>query len=166
MKLKEQIDKILYVVLVFLMSMMVLNVLWQVASRFLLNSPSSYTDEVARFLLIWVSILGATYVCGKKMHLAIDLLPMKLKGKKAIRLNMFIYSLVALFGFFVFVWGGSRLVYITLKLKQASPSLNIPLGYIYMILPVSGIILIFYCLITFFETRPSPEDQGKELLDT
>ncbi len=163
MKIKKWIDKILYVLLAALMSLMVINVLWQVASRYLLNSPSSFTDELSRYLLIWVSILGASYVCGKKMHLSIDILPMWLKGKKALYLNRVIYAMIAVFGFFVFVWGGSRLVYITLKLNQTSPSLNIPLGYVYAVLPISGILLIFYCVITLFEKRVAPEEQGREI---
>lgn len=163
MKVKQRIDDTLYVILISLMALMVINVLWQVVSRFLLNSPSSYTDEIARFLLIWISILGAAYVGGKKMHLAIDLLPMKLRGRKAFALNVFIYALVALFSFFVFVWGGARLVYITMKLNQTSASLNIPLGYIYAVLPLSGVLLIFYSIASFFETHRSSEEQGKEL---
>ncbi|WP_316931840.1 TRAP transporter small permease [Parabacteroides distasonis] len=48
--------------------------LWQVLSRYILVSPSSVTDELAGYLLIWVGLLGAAYVSGKNEHLAIDLL--------------------------------------------------------------------------------------------
>ena len=74
MKLRVIIDKVIENFLVLITGILVLDVLWQVISRYLLKSPSSFTDELARFLLIWVGILGAAYATGKKMHLAIDVL--------------------------------------------------------------------------------------------
>ena len=78
--IKNRIDLFLKWILVVIMAAMTINVLWQVFSRFILQNPSSFTEELARYMLIWVGILGASYVAGQKMHLAIDLLPSKLKG--------------------------------------------------------------------------------------
>lgn len=164
MKLRKWIDDILFVLLATLMAVMVLNVLWQVASRYIVRSPSSFTDELARFLLIWVGLLGASYVAGKKLHLAIDILPNKLHGRKERNLTILINILVALFAFFAMVWGGIKLVYITLTLGQTSPSLNIPLGYVYLVVPLSGIIIIYYSLGNLFEKQEPPEEQGKEIV--
>lgn len=156
MKFRKSLDTILSWFLVLLMGLMVVNVLWQVASRYLLQSPSSFTDEVARFLLIWVGVLGASYATGKKLHLAIDLLPSKLTGKKGKRLNYTINILVALFGIFVMIWGGSNLVYITFILKQPSPSLGIPLAFIYTVVPISGLIIVYYSLHNMYLTSKEP----------
>ena len=82
MSLRKIIDKSLEWLLVFLMSILVLDVLWQVASRYIMNSPSSYTDELAGFLLIWVGLFGAAYVAGKREHLAIDLLLQRSSDKR------------------------------------------------------------------------------------
>lgn len=142
---------------------MVLNVLWQVGSRFILRSPSSFTDELARFLLIWVSLLGASYVTGKKMHLAIDILPAKLEGKKQRNLNVLINVLVALFALFAMVWGGIKLVYITLTLNQTSAALNVPLGYVYLVVPLSGLIIIYYSIMNLTERREDLVELGKEI---
>lgn len=163
MKLRKWIDDILFKLLVALMAIMVINVLWQVASRYIVRSPSSFTDELARFLLIWVGLLGASYVTGQKLHLAIDILPSKLEGKKERNLNMLINVLVALFALFAMVWGGIRLVYITLTLEQTSAALNIPLGYVYLVVPLSGIIIIYYSIVNLFEKPESREEQGKEM---
>ena len=75
MQLRKTIDKILAHFLVIIMAVMVVNVLWQVASRFIIGTPSSFTDELARYLMIWIGILGAAYVSGRNMHVAIDVLP-------------------------------------------------------------------------------------------
>ena len=71
MKLRSQIDSVLEKILVIIMSSMVINVLWQVFSRYILTNPSSFTDELARYLMIWVGVLGAAYVAGKGNHVAI-----------------------------------------------------------------------------------------------
>lgn len=147
MKFRALIDKILFWVLVSLMGLMVINVLWQVASRYLLQSPSSFTDELSRFLLIWVGLLGAGYATGKKLHLAIDLLPTYLNDKKSgKRLNVLINILVAVFAIFVLIWGGANLVYITLILEQPSAALGIPLGYVYTVIPLSGVLTLYYSI--------------------
>lgn len=163
MKLRKTVDTALYTLLVTLMAIMVLNVLWQVASRFLLKSPSAFTDELARYLLIWVGLLGASYVSGQKMHLAIDIFPSKLQGKGARNLNIFIHLLVALFASFVMVWGGINLVYITLTMGQTSASLGIPVGYVYIAQPLSGLLIIFYSLMNLTEKEEDPEEIGREL---
>lgn len=63
--MRKIIDKGLELSLIFLMAFLVVDVLWQVLSRYILVSPSSVTDELAGYLLIWVGLLGAAYVSGK-----------------------------------------------------------------------------------------------------
>lgn len=162
MKFRERVDSALFKSLVFLMAVMVLNVLWQVASRYIFKSPSNFTDELSRYLLIWVSLLGASYVAGKKLHLAIDIIPQKLEGKNERNLNILINVLVALFSLFVMVWGGINLVYITLKLDQISSTLNIPLGYVYVAVPLSGLLIIYYSIVNLFEKPKTLEEQGEQ----
>ena len=60
--MRKIIDKGLELSLIFLMAFLVVDVLWQVLSRYILVSPSSVTDELAGYLLIWVGLLGAAYV--------------------------------------------------------------------------------------------------------
>lgn len=147
MKFKQKLDKILETILVIIMAVMVVNVLWQVGSRYLMQSPSSFTDELARYLLIWLSMLGASYVTGKKMHLSIDLLNQSINAEKRKTLNVIIYAIVALFAFLAMVVGGSRLVYIVSSLGQTSPALEIPLAYVYIVLPIGGLIIIYYSIL-------------------
>ncbi|MDP5229515.1 MAG: TRAP transporter small permease [Cellulophaga sp.] len=144
MKIRDTIDKILANFLVVIMAVMVLNVLWQVASRFLLGTPSSFTDELARYLMIWVGILGAAYVSGKNMHVAIDVLPSRLSAATQKKLKFIVRILVMLFCLTAMVIGGSRLVYITYVLDQKSAALQLPLAVVYMVIPISGILIIYY----------------------
>ena len=125
MKIRNVVDKVLEWVLVLLMSVLVFDVLWQVASRYIFVSPSSYTDELAGYLLIWVGMLGAAYVSGKREHLAIDLLLQRSSEKRKFKLEMII-------GFTRFF------------LSVKSAALNIPLGVIYLVLPISGLLITYF----------------------
>ncbi|MCY1723347.1 TRAP transporter small permease [Prolixibacteraceae bacterium Z1-6] len=146
MTIRQKIDKSLEIVLVAIMSILVIDVLWQVFSRYVLSAPSSFTDELAGFLLIWVGLLGAAYVAGKNEHLAIDLMLQKLEGAKKRRLQTIINAIVGLFAFFVMLIGGSWLVYTRFYLGVKSAALVLPLGYVYLVVPISGILIIYYAI--------------------
>ena len=144
MSIRKIIDKALEWMLVFLMSVLVLDVLWQVASRYVMNSPSSYTDELAGFLLIWVGLFGAAYVAGKREHLAIDLLLQRSSDKRKRKLEIAISVIVILFAIVVMVIGGSWLVYTRFYLSVKSAALGLPLGVVYLVLPISGLLIAYF----------------------
>ena len=149
--LKSFLDKVLKWVIIVLMGANVINVLWQVFTRFILRNPSSYTDELARYLLMWVGLLGASYLVGSKQHLSIDLLYQKVQGKSKVLIDLIIQTSIFLFAFFVMVIGGIRLVSITLVLEQVSAALQIQLGYVYLVVPISGLIIMFYTIVFIIE---------------
>jgi TRAP-type C4-dicarboxylate transport system permease small subunit len=150
-RIRSGIDQILKWMVIALMGVMVLNVLWQVFTRFVLRDPSSYTEELARYLLVWVGLIGAAYAASQKMHLAIDILTARLHGKSRHYVEMFIYLCTFLFALLIMVVGGIRLVNLTLTLNQISAALQIKLGYVYLALPLSGIIIMFYAAWFFAE---------------
>jgi TRAP-type C4-dicarboxylate transport system permease small subunit len=150
-RVKKGIDKFLELALIILMGANVLNVLWQVFTRFVLKNPSSFTEELARYLLIWVGLLGASYAAGKKMHLAIDVVLETIKARKKIWVEIIIQVCIFLFSLFVMVAGGLRLVVITLTLNQISAALRIKLGYVYLAIPLSGLLIMIYAAVFIFD---------------
>ena len=143
------LNRVLEGVLVFLMVALVLDVFWQVFARYVLVNPSSFTDELARYLFIWVGYLGAAYGTGKKIHLAVDLLA----TKWAILQREAISFFIILFATLVFVIGGGRLVYLTIILDQRSSALGVPLGVVYAVIPISGLIIIAYSINDILQNR-------------
>ena len=144
--LKGVVDRALAWACVVLMGASVLNVTWQVLARFVLGSPSGFTDELARFLLIWLGLLGAAYAVGQRMHLAIDLLPRALDGKPVQRaaLGIVLQGAVLLFAGGVMLYGGGNLVRLTTLLEQRSAALGLSLGAVYSVLPLAGACVAFY----------------------
>jgi TRAP-type C4-dicarboxylate transport system permease small subunit len=157
MTIREKTDKILEYVLIFFMSILVIDVLWQVTSRYILSSPSSFTDELAGFLLIWVGLLGAAYVAGKNEHLAIDLLIQKSGPKRKKRLEVSISLFIILFGLFVMVIGGGWLVFTRFLLNVRSAAMELPLGMVYIVVPVSGLLIVYYNTDNLIKTLRSKE---------
>lgn len=154
--MREKIDNVVRSLLVFLMVILVLDVIWQVFTRYVLQAPSTFTSELSRFLLIWVSLLGAAFVAGKNEHIGIELLATKLSAQNKERLNIIIQSLILCFAIAVMIFGGSMLVYLTLG--QPSPSLDIPMGYIYSVLPVSGLLVTYYKVCDLISLLQSPPE--------
>lgn len=145
--MKNTVDKITRGTLIVLMGLLVICVVWQVFSRYILSAPSTFTDELARFLLIWVSLLGVAYLSGQNQHISIDILPQKLNPANRQKLGIFINIIIVCFVLSVLVFGGSLLVYTTFIHMQLTPTLQIPMAYIYLIAPICGILIIYYKLI-------------------
>lgn len=150
-RFKLSLDRVLGAALAVLMAVLVLDVVWQVITRFILRDPSSFTDELARFLLIWVGLLGAAYASGQRLHLAIDLVSERLTERRKQLLGALIELVVLVFAVCVLVIGGSRLVGLTLLLGQTSAALGVPLGYVYLVLPLSGVVMTFYAVFFLAE---------------
>jgi TRAP-type C4-dicarboxylate transport system permease small subunit len=147
--------------LAFLMTLLVIDVMWQVVTRFLLNSPSSFTDELARFLLIWLGLLGAALVSGHKMHLAIDLISGQFTDPKwHNRLAIFIELVVVVTALSIMVYGGSILVYTIWSLGQTSTALQLPLSVVYSIIPLSGLLITYFALEDIISRINSSQSHG------
>lgn len=158
-RLKAYVDRLLGSTVALLMGLAVLNVLWQVFTRFVLGDPSAFTDELARYLLIWVGLLGSSYATGQRLHLAIDLLPTLLTGRAKRILQLVIDACVLVFALGILVGGGAHLVGLTTALGQTSAALGLPLGIVYAVLPISGALMAFYAIHYFIEhVRGMPGD--------
>ncbi len=144
--------------LIALMAIMVVDVTWQVISRFLLNRPSSFTEELAGFLLIWIGLLGAAHAFDTRAHLGIDLLREKLDGSGVRRLDVTVNLLVIFFALTIMVIGGLNLVILAFRLDQSSAAMGIGMGFIYLALPLSGILIILFALNSILPSRPAGSD--------
>lgn len=151
--MKRSIDKFLSRFLVSLMAIMVIAVTWQVFSRYVMQAPSSITEELSRFLLIWIGLLGAAYATGQQNHLAINLLEEKLNKQNRKRLRIVINLLIIFFCFTVLIIGGGNLVYVNFDLGQNSAALEVPLYMVYLVLPFSGVLVIIYKINEIFNSE-------------
>lgn len=143
------IEKLLMIIFILL----VVDVSWQVFSRFVIGQSSSFTEELARFALIWLTVLGAAYLNGKQAHLSISVFLQKLSPEKQRARKIIIELFMLIFALIIMVIGGINLVYITLHLGQTSSALQVPLGLVYSIVPLSGCFIIFFSLYHILTLR-------------
>lgn len=159
---KSGLAKLLEWAVILLMGTLVLDVLWGVISRvsgslvvwlagrgieawaFIPRGQAKWTEELAIYLLIWVSLLGSSVAFAAKAHLGVDYLTSKLDEQAARIMEILVNLLVAFFAAAAFVWGGWVLVSETLASGQMSPVMNVPVGYVYVVLPVSGIFILIF----------------------
>ncbi|MGB5322514.1 TRAP transporter small permease [Lutimonas sp.] len=142
----NKVNRFLELFLITIFTLLVLDVLFQVFSRYILGGSFSWTEEFARFALIWMTIVGAAYLNAKKEHLSMDFLYQKFSEPNKRKASILVEVFIFLFALMVMVIGGINLVYTTLHLEQLSGTLRIPLGYIYAILPFSGLLIMCYSI--------------------
>jgi TRAP-type C4-dicarboxylate transport system permease small subunit len=143
----ELLDRVVSGLLAVLLIAMVFAVTWQVVSRYLLGSPSGWTEELARFLLIWIGLFGGTLAYQRRLHLGLDLLADRLKDT-ALKFQQHAVDLcVLIFAVTILIIGGSLLVALTHELSQYSPALGLPMSIVYLSLPLSGVLMAVSALI-------------------
>ncbi len=158
--IKKILDRFLETVVTVSMGVLVIDVVWQVFTRYALKNPSSWTEELATFLMIWVGLLGSSVALNRGAHLGIDYLVMKLSPKKYLLASLFAFAVVALFSLLVMVVGGTQLVSRTLITKQVSPALQLKMGYVYLAIPISGFFLVIYSVELFIENLTALKKGG------
>ncbi|WP_375262677.1 TRAP transporter small permease [Palleronia sp.] len=128
----------------------------QIVSRVLFTAVS-WTEEVARFLLVWLTFLGATLALAEKRHIAVTLLTDRLPPALARVIAM--VGLVAMSAFLIaLTWIGWR--YTSMQSFQRSASMQMPMMYVYAVIPVSGALMSVLCLADLMATasgRPAAE---------
>jgi TRAP-type C4-dicarboxylate transport system permease small subunit len=162
--IKSILDRLLEGLVMIVVAVLVVDVLWQVFTRFVLKSPSTWTEELAVFMLIWVSLLGAAVALGRGAHLGIDYFVGKLPARARLGTEIFVFFCISAFSLLVMLIGGIDLVRSTLELGQESSALRVKVGYVYLAIPISGFFLTLYAVIGLVErfqmlTRPRAETQ-------
>ena len=145
--LKRPIDRLLETALVLLFFTLFACVIIGVFTRYVLNDPAIFTEEASRFSIIWLSLLGTAYACGRLEHMAYTMFPEKLQGEK-LRAHMRSVALIVLFfGSTVMLYGGGKLAMRTFQYEQLSATLALPMGYVYLCIPISGALVVFYQIL-------------------
>lgn len=145
--LKRPIDRLLETALVLLFFTLFACVIIGVFTRYVLNDPAIFTEEASRFSIIWLSLLGTAYACGRLEHMAYTMLPEKLHGEKLLAHMRSVALIVLFFGSTVMLYGGGKLAMRTFQYEQLSATLALPMGYVYLCIPISGALVVFYQIL-------------------
>ena len=150
-KSRVALCRVLEAVLIAAVFVLVLDVLWGVFTRYAMGSQADWTEELARFLLIWISLLGGAVAFGEKAHLGVDYFVGLFDTSTQKLLAIFAQLVVLFFATSIFVIGGSAVVIDTLRMEQLTPALGIGQGYVYLALPIAGVFMIIFTVERIIE---------------
>ena len=146
----KSLEKILDAVMRFLMalSMFILVAFgtWQIFSRWVLKDPSTFTDELLRYVLIIAGMIGSAYCFYRDEHLALTLLTDRAKGPFKTILNIFIEACILFFVIYVFIYGGMKL---SNTATNVSSVMRIPMKTLYLIEPLCGVMIVIARLLRY-----------------
>ncbi len=131
-------------VIITTVAVMTVVVFLQVVYRYVLTQPLHWSEELARYLFVWLSILGATLGLQKRGHFGLDIFYRMLprQGKRFLQLliNLSIGIVI-----FVILVQGIKLVEKTVL--QESPAMAISMGWAYACLPVGAALMVIHLLV-------------------
>ena len=170
LRMKRGLTKGLEVAVILIMAALLVDVLWGVVSRYVLGAQSRWTEELATFLLIWLSLLGASAAFASRSHLGVDYFVGLLHTEARRLVGVVAHLAVIAFASCVMLGGGFILVTRTLAGGQVSPALGLQIGHVYLAVPISGLFIILFAAESILEILGNKEIQNptappEELLD-
>lgn len=144
-KLKKFLDKSLEIICIALFVFITMIGSYQIITRYVFNSPSTVSEELLTFSFTWLALLAAALIFGKREHMRMSFFADRFKGNTAVIMSIISEILVMLFAGLVLVYGGSAITKLTST--QITASLGVHMSYIYIVLPISGVITILYNII-------------------
>lgn len=157
-KLRSSLDRVLEAAMAALFGLMVVLGTYQILTRYLFNRPSTVSEELLTYLFGWLSLLASAYMFGKRGHMRMGFLADR-AGDRGKRTLETISQVLALgFAAVIMVYGGVKIT--SLTMSQRTASLGIPMGYVYSIVPVAGLLIFVYSAMNLAEMRDGEEKEA------
>ncbi|RKJ03298.1 TRAP transporter small permease [bacterium D16-54] len=144
-KLRDLLTQLLNVLAGASFLVMVILTCWQVLTRYVLNNPSSWSEELVSYMFAWMSLLGASLVTAERGHMNIPIVVEKCSPS----LQKLLLCLAELIGFLfsaiILAYGGFQIA--NLAMGQMTSSLGVPIGVFYVVLPLCGVLNMVYTVL-------------------
>jgi TRAP-type C4-dicarboxylate transport system permease small subunit len=144
-RIADAVERLLDALLLAAIAVMVVSICWQVFGRFVLNHSPSWTEEVARFLMAWITLLGSAAVLRRRGHIAVtfvvELMPRPLALAVGLLRDLLILVMAGALGWYGYAFaviGGRR----------DSAALEIPMFYPYLAIPVGAALIALLLLLS------------------
>ncbi len=155
LKISDWLNRLCEIALIVILSAMAVVVFLQVLFRYVLHLPLFWTEEFARYCLVWASLLGAAVALKRQEHIAVTFFLERFPPRATGLITTVARISVALI-LGVMTWGGVKLVLVTSA--QISPALRIPMAIPYLALPIGSAIMLFHMISLLMErSKKTPE---------
>jgi len=140
--------------IVTLFAVLTMAVFAQVVARYVFNQPPAWTEEVARFCQVWIILLASSICIRKGSHLAVDYLGPSLPPGIRRSVTILTGTLILLYSVVVVIWG-IRLM--SLGFMQTSPAIQLNMGWVYLIFPLAGGLMLLEAALVLRRNLQRPE---------
>lgn len=147
--LKMMLNKVLEIVCISLFAFITIVGTYQIITRYVFNAPSTVSEELLTFSFTWMALISAALVFGKREHMRMEFVANYFKGNSSIFLSIVSEVLVLIFSVLVLVYGGYQITKLTVL--QVTASLGVPMSYIYVIVPITGVLIVVYSILNINE---------------
>ena len=132
-------DRFIETTLSILYFTLIIVVFVNVITRYLINIPFMWAEELGRYLFVWIVYLGAAQAFKDKRHLTVDFLSNKIPNPYKTYLSLIIYVILIIFIFFLFIYG---LKFVKLGINRPAYSFDIGLAFFYAAIPVGSLCML------------------------
>ena len=150
----EKLDRAVLLSIVILSVPLVIIILYAVFMRYVINAAPTWSEEIARYLMVWMSLLATSAAMRRGQHIGLTFVVEKAGPRLRKILNLLAYALVLLFFSVLLVKGIDMTFFVS---QQRSPSVNIPMWIPYLSVPVAGFLMLIQTLTLIFKQFESPE---------
>lgn len=159
--IRKGIDLVLSSACAVVFAAMVVIGTYQIVTRFIFRRPSTVSEELLTYSFTWMALLASAYVFGKRDHMRMGFAADKLsKGAQRI-LNLVSEILIIILATSVMVYGGMTIMDLTMT--QSTASLGIPMGVVYTIIPLSGVLIVIYAVLNIVDLLAGVESVQREV---
>ena len=130
----------------------------QILFRYVFKISAPWTEEAARYLMIWMALLASGLAFKKGDHFNIDFVTSRLPPRGRASLSFVTNILAVLFVVSIIIWG---MPFAKLGFFTTAPGLQITMFIPYLAIPVGGMIMLFNLM--FFILHPSEHSDEKEV---
>ncbi|MDR2174769.1 MAG: TRAP transporter small permease [Synergistaceae bacterium] len=159
MRFKKFLDNFEEYFVVWTMALMTALVFCQVVMRYVFSNSLSWSEELARFIFMWLSWVGASYAVKERSHFRVEMFANLLKGRHRRRFELLI--LAVWFGFaVVMAWLGSQLMIFLMETGQISAAMEIPMSWVYASVPAGCALMAVRLIAEIAKILKCPADGG------
>lgn len=158
--LRNALTKLLNVLAGISFIAMVVLTCWQIFTRYVLQNPSSWSEELVSYLFAWASLLGATLITGERGHMNIPIIVERLKPSAQKALGIFGELVAFAFSAIILVYGGIQIS--QLAMGQMTSSLGVAVGVFYVVMPLCGILNMVYTILNIVDICKGDVQEQKE----
>ncbi|MDI9588267.1 MAG: TRAP transporter small permease [Acidobacteriota bacterium] len=141
---------------VAIFAVLVVTTVWQVFTRQVLHSPSTWSEEFAKICFVWLSFLGAAFVFGERGHIAVDFLARKAPMTVQKTLQTLVQLTIIAFAVFGMVWGGVRAA--SIAWNQNLTALPLSIGWVYTVIPLAGVAIALFAVVDMIAVLKGDEE--------